>query len=48
MVYENYADAAAMATHSGSEAMQSFFGAVGGLLDGRPDIGVYEEVAGKK
>ena len=48
MFYEIYADPAAMAAHSGSTAMAEFFGAVGGLMDGRPDIAIYEEVAGKK
>ncbi len=48
VVYENYADAEAMSAHSSSETMQAFFGAVGGILDGRPEIGIYEEVGGKK
>jgi len=46
--YEIYADAAAFAAHGGSEPMQQFFGALGGLLDGRPEIKMYEEIAGKK
>ena len=46
--YEVYQDQAAFAAHGGSEAMQVFFGAVGTLLDGRPDIHVYEELGGKK
>jgi len=48
VVYENYVDAEAMATHSGSDAMMAFFGASGGLFEGRPEIGLYEEVGGKK
>lgn len=46
--YEVYADEAAFAAHGGSESMQQFFGAVGTLLDGRPEIRMYEELAGKK
>ncbi|MBI4514267.1 MAG: antibiotic biosynthesis monooxygenase [Deltaproteobacteria bacterium] len=48
MFYEVYADQAAFAAHGGSEAMQQFFGAVGGLLEGRPEITMWEELAGKK
>jgi len=48
VVYENYVDQAAMAAHSGSEAMMKFFGTAGALLEGRPEIGIYEEVGGKK
>ena len=46
--YEVYADQGAFAAHGGSEPMQQFFGAVGGLLAGRPEIGMYQELAGKK
>jgi len=46
--YEVYADQGAFAAHGGSEAMQQFFGAVGTLLAGRPEISMYEELAGKK
>ena len=46
--YEVYADQGAFATHGGSAQMQQFFGAVGGLLDGRPDIKMYAQVDGKK
>jgi len=46
--YEVYADQGAFAAHGGSEAMQQFFGAVGALLAGRPEISMYEELAGKK
>ena len=45
--YEIYTDQAAFAAHSGSDAMQQFFGAVGGLLDGRPEIKMYELLGGK-
>jgi len=46
--YEIYSDQAAFAAHGGSEPMQKFFGAVGTLLDGRPEIHMYEEIAGKR
>jgi quinol monooxygenase YgiN len=46
--FEVYSDQAAFAAHGASEAMMQFFGAVGGLLDGRPDITLYEELGGKK
>ncbi|MBI3784341.1 MAG: antibiotic biosynthesis monooxygenase, partial [Deltaproteobacteria bacterium] len=38
LFYEVYADASALAAHGSSEPMQKFFGAVGGILDGRPEI----------
>ena len=46
--YEVYADDAALATHSGSAQMMTFFGAVGALLDGRPVIKMYQEIGGKR
>jgi quinol monooxygenase YgiN len=46
--YEVYADQGALATHSGSEQMKKFFGAAGGLLEGRPEIKMYEQIDGKK
>ncbi|HUI28126.1 MAG TPA: putative quinol monooxygenase [Candidatus Kryptonia bacterium] len=46
--YEVYQDQGAFAAHGGSEPMQQFFGAVGLLLDGRPEIHMYEELGGKK
>lgn len=46
-VYETYSDPSALATHSGSEQMKSFFTATSTLLDGRPSIRMYEEIAGK-
>lgn len=48
VVYEVYADQAAFATHGASEAMQEFFRLAGGILDGRPDIAMYEEIDGKR
>jgi len=48
MFYEVYADQAAFTAHGASEPMQQFFGAVGTLVDGRPEITMYEELGGKK
>ena len=42
--YEVYADGAAFAAHGGSEPMQQFFGVVGGMLDGRPEIRLFDEL----
>lgn len=47
VVYEVYTDDAALAAHSSSEAMLAFFGAVGGMLDGRPEMSMYDEIGGK-
>ena len=46
--YEVYEDHAALAAHGSSEPMQQFFAAVGGLLDGRPEITLHEELGGKR
>lgn len=46
--YEVYADQAAFAAHGGSAPMQEFFGAVGTLLNGRPEITMYDEIGGKR
>jgi len=46
--YERYSDPAALAAHGGSEPMAKFFGAIGGLMAGRPEITMYEEVAAKR
>jgi len=48
VVYEVYADQAAFATHGSSQPMQEFFALAGGILDGRPDIAMYEEIARKR
>jgi len=37
-VYELYTDSDSMAAHSGSDAMAALFGALGGLVDGAPEI----------
>jgi quinol monooxygenase YgiN len=48
LVYEVYADQAAFAAHGSSEPMQEFFRLAGGILDGRPEIVVYDEIGGKR
>ena len=48
LFYEVYADQAAFATHGASEPMKEFFRLAGGILDGRPDITMYEEIDGKR
>lgn len=48
LIYEVYADEAAFAMHGASESMQEFFKLAGGILDGRPDITMYEEIDGKR
>jgi quinol monooxygenase YgiN len=45
LFYEVYADQGAFAVHGGSPAMQAFFGAMRGILDGRPELEMYEAVA---
>ena len=46
--YEVYIDQAALAAHAGSEAMKSFLATTGPLLEGRPEIGLFEELGGKR
>ncbi|MCW5890343.1 MAG: antibiotic biosynthesis monooxygenase [bacterium] len=46
--YEQYTDQAAFGAHGTSEAMQHFFGAMGGILAGRPQIEMFDEVGGKR
>lgn len=48
LVYEVYADQAAFAAHASSEPMQAFFQETGSILDGRPEIAMYEEIGGKR
>ena len=43
--YEVYQDQAAFAQHGGSPAMQAFFGAMRGIVDGRPELEMYEALA---
>ncbi len=46
--YEQYTDQGAFGAHGTSSAMQTFFGAMGGVLAGRPSIEMFEEVGGKR
>ena len=48
LMYEQYADQAAVDTHSTSARIQQLFATLGPLLDGQPGIEMYSEVAGKK
>ena len=45
LFYEVYRDQAAFAAHGGSPAMQAFFGALRGIVEGRPEIEMYEAIA---
>ena len=45
--YEVYQDQAAFAQHGGSPAMQAFFGAMKGVVDGRPELEMYEAIASR-
>ena len=47
LMYEQYADQAALDTHGTSARIQQLFATLGPLLDGQPSIEMYEEVAGK-
>ena len=46
-VYELYTDQDAFAAHSGSDAMQQLFGALGDLLGGAPEMITVTPVVGK-
>lgn len=48
LFYEVYRDQAAFAAHGGSPAMQAFFGAMGGIVDGRPELEMYEAIGDAK
>ena len=45
LFYEVYEDQAAFAAHGGSPAMQAFFGAMRGVVDGRPELEMYDMAA---
>jgi quinol monooxygenase YgiN len=47
LFYEVYEDQAAFAQHGGSPAMQAFFGALPGVVDGRPELEMYEAIASR-
>lgn len=44
--YEKYASEEAVAAHSSAPYFKEFFAKIYPILDGKPDISVYEEVAG--
>ena len=44
LMYEQYADQAAVDTHGTSPRIQQLFGTLGPLLDGQPSIEMYREV----
>jgi len=48
LFFETYDSQESLAAHGASEPMRHFFGAVGGLVDGRPEIKMYSELGGKK
>jgi quinol monooxygenase YgiN len=45
--YEEYASEADFAAHGSSDAIKTFFGAIGGLLDGAPSIETFTLCAAK-
>ena len=46
LFYEKYTDADALTAHSSTPHFQALFGVLGPLLDGAPEIDMYDEVAG--
>jgi len=48
LMYEQYADQAAVDTHGTSARIQQLFATLGPLLDGQPSIEMFTEIAGKK
>ena len=48
LFFEIYKDQESFTLHGASEPMRHFFGAVGGLVAGRPEIKMYKELGGKK
>jgi len=47
LFFERYADAEAFDRHGKTPAMQEFFRALQGVLDGAPSIELYDELGGK-
>jgi len=47
LMYEQYADQAAVDTHGTSDRIQSLFATLAPLLDGQPSIEMYQELGGK-
>jgi quinol monooxygenase YgiN len=48
LFFETYADAAAFDRHGKSSAMQELFRTLTPILDGAPQIELYEELGGKR
>ena len=48
LIYEQYADQAAVDTHGTSDRIQTLFATLAPLLDGQPSIEMFEEIGGKK
>ncbi len=48
LFYEKYKDADALSYHSSTPHFKSLFGSIMPLLDGRPEIEMYEEIDGIK
>ena len=48
LFFETYKDQESLTAHGASEPMRHFFGAVGGLVAGRPEIKMYQELGGKR
>jgi len=48
LFYEKYKDKAAFDHHSSTPYLQELFGKIGPLLDGKPSIEMYEELAAKR
>jgi quinol monooxygenase YgiN len=46
--YEVYRDPEAFAAHAGSEVMQEFGRSLGGVVAGRPEMAMYDEIDGKR
>lgn len=44
--YEKYASEEAVAAHSSASYFKEFFAKIAPILDGKPEISLYEEVAG--
>jgi quinol monooxygenase YgiN len=47
LFFERYDGQESLAAHGASQPMREFFKAVGGLVAGRPEIRMYEELGGK-
>jgi quinol monooxygenase YgiN len=48
LFYERYTDRAGLDAHSQSPQMATLFSAIGPMLDGPPQIEMYEEIDGKR